>query len=520
MLKYSVTPVQRHTHEVFPITADEVLSSPTCSHLYHLSGALAARAEAAAHLIVLPDTHELRGARQRPRNPCVWHVARTQCLAHGGVLRQRASPRNAQRYRMIAPHLLRGLPSHSAPTICALQDMPTPTAKSRRGKQNYAAGVVQHHHKKKLGQKGPRSSLPAALHVKKVGGGLAACVEGIAWQAVDALWPAADLRTGAETEVSTDDYGGNSIKLNLDHRIPGAGWLIVGAYHNVKPWRQGKLTVDSEPHIRWMRAVCASLLSVPLLKPRLEAVFGACTLPHTDGFRGFQLNWVRWLDKGACLLLRVDWHFRRSLVMIGSRYYIPLRYEAKGEAVLISFSSEQIQAAKQLTSQSITRGQTQACIQPSAFKIKVTLSSLRHMRTVGLLPSLAVLGTDKGAVKVMPVGSSISSSADAPAASFVELLSEALANPPQQGPSVVPVGGTMQWESFDGTRFVHWLHGKPGTRRVHVSSHQITQQMGCSMTKKQSPMFYYKVSSDSWVEQKVKRGDDCLAYPRKRTHVT
>mmetsp|Transcript_27356 Transcript_27356/g.89327 ORF Transcript_27356/g.89327 Transcript_27356/m.89327 type:complete len:259 (+) Transcript_27356:2-778(+) len=241
---------------------------------------------------------------------------------------------------------------------------------------------------------------------------------------------------------------------------------------------------------------------VPMIRrPRIEALVGARTLPHTDGFRGFLPNWVRYLDEGARLLVRVDIHFRRSIVCIGDEYLIPLKCEAAGYVLFIRFARQPAGDAAGSSSSSSSRrgGDTQR-----AFRFKTTLSTLTHIRTVGLLRSCAVLGVNTGAVVVMPISSTISSSAQAPTATFQDLLSEALSNPPVFGPCVVPVGRTDRWMAFDGARHLHYHDGDPSSRRIHVSNHTLEQQMGCSNVNADECTYYWRASSQSFCEEKVR----------------
>ena len=124
---------------------------------------------------------------------------------------------------------------------------------------------------------------------------------------------------------------------------------------------------------------------------------------------------------------------------------------------------------------------------------------------------------------VMHRGSAINSSADAPTACFDGLLREALSNPPKQGPSLVPVGSTDRWESFMGAFHIHFLHGNHATRRIHLSSHQLEQQVVCGTVKKAAPCYYYKAAVGVWCIEKVKRSraetvshDTARGEPRRR----
>ena len=90
--------------------------------------------------------------------------------------------------------------------------------------------------------------------------------------------------------------------------------------------------------------------------------------------------------------------------------------------------------------------------EPKAYRMKCTLSTLQHMVTVGLLPDLAVLGVRNSEVVTMARDSALTTSKEAGVTGFSSLFAQALANPPPQGPSVVPVGSTERWESFAATR--------------------------------------------------------------------
>ena len=47
----------------------------------------------------------------------------------------------------------------------------------------------------------------------------------------------------------------------------------------------------------------------------------------------------------------------------------------------------------------------------------------------------------------------------------------------------------------------HWLDGDPATRRVHVSSHQLVQQVGSKNTKRTDPRYYFKPSVGVWCHE-------------------
>ena len=335
--------------------------------------------------------------------------------------------------------------------------------------------------------------MPKALMVAKpTSAEDATLMASAAWQKAISLFPSDKLVVDEESEVSTADYGGNAIKHNYDKRCaPGrVGSWRGGAYQNVKPWSHGNVTEHSVECIPWMRAVIESLVldAECIRKARFEALAGASTRAHTDGFRGFLPNWVRFIDPGGRLLMRVDIHFRRSVVAIGRSHYVPLRYEASGFMVLVGFTPGDSPDAE-LT----------------AYRFKCSQTVLQYICTVGLLPEMAVLGTDKGQLKVMRVDSSITSSARGDTATYSELMEAALANPPMHGPCIVPIGCTTRWESFEGSRFIHWFHGNHLARRVHVSSHQLEQQVGSSNVRKADVTWYFKACVGMWCQENTRK---------------
>ena len=54
------------------------------------------------------------------------------------------------------------------------------------------------------------------------------------------------------------------MKLNYDNRLALKGCLIVGAYHNAKPWSasNGGIPCAHHVHVEWMKAVLASTARV------------------------------------------------------------------------------------------------------------------------------------------------------------------------------------------------------------------------------------------------------------------
>jgi len=346
------------------------------------------------------------------------------------------------------------------------------------------------------------NSVPKCLHFERPPTfTLAQNMASEAWQDACCLFPQSDLRLEVPSDVSTSDYGGNGIKLNFDLRYAGGGCLIVGAYQNVKPWGRGAVTGGSKEFVPWMSAVLRSLVleDVLIRKPRIEALYGARTRPHTDGFRGFEPNWVRWVDEGARLLVRVDLHFRRSLVQIGDAMYVPLRMEASGSCVLIGFHEAHRAIVTSVNAGTVSTRADDMLQTPKPYRFRATHGVLQSVRTVGLLPDYAVIGTDeKRGVLVMRVGSDIKTSKKADSISFQQLLQDALANPPQSGPSVVPIGSTHSWASFDGSRHMHWLDGRPDTRRIHLSNHQLQQQIGAQIIRNSDPIWYYKKDQQQW----------------------